>query len=531
VQTTPRDLPSDPDQLRALLAQAHADLAAKDADLSDARATIAEQQTQLKHRDLELEKLKMELARLKRMRFGRSSEKLDRQIAQLELLIEEIETPFVAEAPDAPAPAKARPVRKALPAQLPREPVIHDAGCRCPTCGGALRDAGEDVAEVLEYVPEHWKVLRHVRPKRACDACQTIVQADAPSRPIPRSYAGPGLLAHVLVSKYCDHLPLHRQSRIYARDGVDIDVSTLADWVGQSSALVAPLVEAIERHVMAGDKLHADDTPVPVLAKGKGRTKTGRLWTYARDDRASGSSDPPAVRFRYTPDRKGVHPQTHLADFKGALQADGYAGFHHLYGTDRVEVACWAHVRRKFYDIQQSTGSPIAQDVLTRIGELYAVEADIRGKPPDARQAARQARAGPVLDALKQCLEQTLRTLSAKSALAKAIGYALPRWPALTRYRDNGRLEIDNNIAERSLRCVALGRKNYLFAGADSGGERAANIYTLIGTAQLNGLDPEAYLREVLTRIADHPIKRIDDLLPWNISKADADPSGNTTTD
>ena len=292
---------------------AQQDLATKEAELETARHA-------LRHRDLQIEKLKIEL---------------DRQIEQLELLIEELETPVTVAPPAAPeAEPKARPVRKPLPEHLPRESIVHDRACSCPQCGGTLRPIGEDVSETLEYVPEHFKVIRHVRPKSACDACDAVVQASAPSRPIARSYAGPGLLSHVLVSKYADHLPLHRQSRMYARDGVEIDVSTLADWVGQSSALLAPLVEALSAYVMAGSKLHADDTPVPVLAKGLGRTKTGRLWTYVRDDRASGSKEPPAVLFRYTPDRKGERPRTHLAEYAGALQADGYAGFHHLYGDD-----------------------------------------------------------------------------------------------------------------------------------------------------------------------------------------------------
>nr|WP_051883797.1 IS66 family transposase [Salinisphaera hydrothermalis] len=497
--------------------------------LAETRAQLAERETeitrlrgQLSHREAQLEKLKFELARLKRQRFGRRSEKLDGEIAQLELLIEELETPVVSPAPvDRSAPSRRRPVRQALPAHLPRESIVHACDCVCPDCGGALRAIGEDVSEILEYVPEHWQVIRHVRPKHACDHCDTVMQAPAVSRPIVNGYAGPGLLAHVLVSKYADHLPLYRQSKIYARDGVELDVSTLADWVGQASALVRPLVEAIGDHVMAATKLHADDTPVPVLAPGRGRTKTGRLWTYVRDDRASADATPPAVCFRYTPDRKGERPRAHLKPFAGALQADGYAGFHHLYARGViVEVGCWAHVRRKFYDIHQAMASPIAADILERIADLYQVESAIRGQPPADRRAARQARAGPMLTALKQQLNTALHQVSAKSPLATAIKYALSRWPALTRYRDDGVLEIDNNIAERALRCVALGRKNYLFAGADSGGERAAAIYTLIGTAQLNGVNPEAYLRHVLERIADLPVHRISELLPWHVKDA-----------
>jgi transposase len=401
---------------------------------------------------------------------------------------------------------------------LPREEQVHQPTCDCPQCGGELKVLGEDVSEVLEYVPSRFKVIRHVRPKLACASCQTIVQVPAPTRPIARGLAGPGLLAHVLVAKYADHLPLYRQSEIYAREGVDLDRSTLADWVGGASALLEPLVEAVGRHVLAAHKLHADDTPVPVLCPGRGTTKTGRLWTYVRDDRPAGSADPPAVLFRYSPDRKGDRPRQHLSAFRGVLQADGYAGFDRLYGQTIQEAACWAHVRRKFYDLHVAQASPLAEAALDQIAALYAIEAEIRGRAPDERAAVRQARAGPLLTALHEWMHKALGSISKKSELAVAIRYALSRWVALTRYRDDGRLEIDNNAAERALRACALGRKNWLFAGADAGGERAAAIYTLLGTAKLNGLDPEGYLRHVLDRIAEHPINRIDDLLPWNVA-------------
>jgi hypothetical protein len=345
------------------------------------------------------------------------------------------------------------------------------------------------------------------------------VQAEAPSRPIERGLAGPGLLAHVLVSKYCDHLPLFRQAKIYARQGVELERSTMADWVGGTSKLLEALVEALRRYVMSAGKLHADDTPVPVLAPGLGKTKTGRLWTYVRDDRPAGDTTAPAVWFAYSPDRKGEHPERHLQKFSGVLQADAYAGFNQLYQDGRIQQACcWAHVRRHFYDLEQAHASAVAREALVRIGALYRIEEEIRGRPPDERRSVRQARTKPLLESLRQWFETTLSKLSRKSDTTAAIRYALTRWDALTRFVDDGGIEIDNNAAERSLRDVALGRKNYLFAGSDAGGERAAAIYSLIGSAKLNGLDPEAYLRDVLTRIADYPINRIQELLPWNIS-------------
>jgi len=323
----------------------------------------------------------------------------------------------------------------------------------------------------------------------------------------------------VLVSKYADHLPLYRQSEIYARAGVDLDRSTLADWVGATSHLLTPLVDAVRKHVLAASKLHVDDTPVPVLAPGMGKTKTARLWTYVRDDRPAGHTTAPAVWFAYSEDRKGEHPKQHLSNFSGMLQADGYAGFHHLYEGGRIqEAACWAHVRRKFYDIHAANGSAIAAEAIERIGLLYDIEREIRGKPVDVRLESRQARGRLLMDYLHRWFNKILAGLSRKSDTAVAIRYALSRWRALTRYLEDGSIEMDNSAAERALRTVALGRKNYLFAGSDAGGERAAAIYTLLGTAKLNRLDPELYLCHVLERIADHPINRIHELLPWNLA-------------
>jgi transposase len=527
---SPHVLPDDLESLKRLLVEQQALVSSLEQQVRSREAQLQHVRAELLSRDVLIEKLKIELVRLKRLRFGRSSEQLDAKIAQLELTLEELEAsetqlaaPIAATAVTALAAERAKPARKPLPVHLPRERIVHQDLCSCPECGGELKKLGEDVSEVLEYVPSHFKVIRHVRPKFACDTCQSITQSAAPERPIARGLAGSGLLAHVLVSKYCDHLPLYRQSEIYARSGVELERSTLADWVGQCSALLAPLVGSLSRYVLSGSKLHADDTPVPVLQPGRGTTKQGRLWTYVRDDRPSGSADPPAAWFAYSPDRKGVHPRMHLKGFEGVLQADGYAGFDRLFNEADLqhpirEAACWAHVRRKFYDIHQATKSPAALEALNRIGELYAIEEEIRGQPPDVRQHVRTARAGPKLQALQSWMIHTRSQLSKKSDLAGAIHYALSRWRALTRYCEDGRIEIDNNAAERSLRAVALGRKNYLFAGSDAGGERAAAIYSLLGTAKLNGIDPEHYLRFVLERIAEHPINRISELLPWNVA-------------
>jgi transposase len=483
---------------------------------------------------LMVDKLALQLLRARRVQYGRSSEQLDDpQIA----LIEGqplYEHPAPKASPKAEA-ANSPGIDRQLPAHLPRENQVHrpaatdaahDASgdaCGCTACGGRLRQIGADVSEQLEYVPARFKVLRHVRPKLACVACQSIFQAAAPSRPIARGVAGPALLANVLVSKYCDHIPLHRLARIHAREGVCFDPSTYGGWVEQSHALLDPLVAALGRYTLASAKVHADDTPVPVLDPGRGRTKTGRLWVYVRDDRPAGSTEPPAAWYRYSPNRKGEHPQDHLRNYRGILQADAYGGYAKIYATGRVEeAACWAHARRPFWDMYENQGrvaGSIAEQALQRIAALYAVEADIRGQPPDLRRRERQARAGPLLVELHTWLTGMVGRVSAKSELAKAIGYSLTRWRALTRYRDDGRIEIDNNAAERALRGVALGRGNYLFMGSDAGGERAASIYSLVETAKLNGLDPQAYLREVLTRIADHPINRIDELLPWNIAR------------
>jgi transposase len=504
------DLASLPADVRALIEAQAATIAQQGAELSAHRAMV--------------ETLRLQLARLRRMQFGRSSEKLDAEIAQLTLALEDLEAgierrdePADEEPTARPDASGQRPARRPLPDHLPRTVVAHHAACACPRCGGVLRPLGEDVTEVLDYVPASFRVIRHVRPKFSCRSCETITQAPAPELPVRRGRATAGLLAHVLVAKFADHLPLYRQSEIYAREGVELERSTLADWVGQSANLLRPLVDALAKHVLAGDRVHADDTPVPVLAPGAGKTKTGRLWAYLRDERPHAGPAAPAVFYRYSPDRRAEHPHAHLVGFTGVLHADGYTGFDGLYQDGRViEAACWAHVRRKFFDLHTARQSPVAADALQRIRALYAIEDDVRGRPPDERRHAREKRARPLLDDMRAWLDTTLRQTSKRSDLAKAIRYALARWTALTRYVGDGRIEIDNNPVERAIRPIALGRKNWLFAGSDAGGTRAAAIASLIATARLNGLDPEAYLRHVLGRIATHPARRIGELLPWN---------------
>lgn len=508
---TAAELPDDIDELKRLVLAAEAGLIAK---------------------SLEAEKLKFELARLKRMQFGQSSERLDRQIEQLELKLEDIEAAAAESAPAAepePSPAAApeppppRKPRRKLPDHLPRRDEVHEpVSCACPRCGTErMRKVSEDVTEILEYVPARFEVVRHVRPAYSCAKCEAMAQVSMPALPIPRAMAGASVIAHVLMAKFADHIPLYRQAEIYARDGLDLDRSLLAEWVGKAAWLLRPLAERIGGHVMAGRVIHADDTPVDVLAPGNGKTRTGRFWVYLRDERAHAGPAPPAVLYRYTPDRKGERCRDHLARFTGALHADGYAGFGKLYDVDGcgpprvIEVACWAHVRRGFFEVHNSNGSGVAKEALERIGALFDIERTIAGTPPERRRGVRQAQAASRLAAFAEWLDRQLTLVSGRSELARAIRYARWRWVELTRYLDDGRLEISNNAAENAIRPLALGRKNWLFAGSDAGGERAAVIYTLVRTAKLNGLEPEAYLRDVLGTIGTHAVSRLDELLPW----------------
>ncbi len=523
--TTP--LPADLDTLRLFAERLQAELARKEIE-------IAANAAEIHAKTLHIEKLKMQLAVLRRARFGRSSEKLDRDIEQLELLIgelEEEEAESIARA-QAAGPAghsqpalreRRHPVRKPLPPHLPREIVIHEPACVCPGCGGTVFSRiGQDDRELLEYVPSSFKVIQHIRPKLSCRSCETIVQAPMPALPIERGRPGPGLMAHVVVSKFCDHIPLHRQTAIHLRAGVELERATLADWVGQAVFLLTPLAEAIGRHVRAGEVLHADDTTVPVLAPGLGKTRTGRLWVAVRDERPWGSQVPPAAFYRYSADRKAIHAEALLRPCRGFLHADGYAGFLQFYrpttpagDAPLIEVACWSHARRKFYDDHHKTASPIALEALQRIGTMFAIESQIQGKPPDRRAAIRLEHAQPLLDQLKAFLDAALMRISGKSNLAQAIRYTLSRWQALSRYVTDGRLEMSNNAAERAMRVPVLGRKNYLFCGSDAGGQRAACMYTIIETTKMTGVDPQAYLTDILGRIAEHPIRKIDELLPW----------------
>ena len=461
---------------------------------------------EVKSQALLIEKLKHQLAGQNRHRFGVRSESLD----QLNLAFEEDEQ--IAQASDAQAKPTRLPEdktprqhsRKPLPDHLDRHDEVLSTGEDCARCGGKLKTLGEDITKELEYVPGRFIVNRIVRPRKACAGCEAIVQSPLPSRPIERGRPGPGLLAHVLVSKYADHLPLYRQSQIYAREGIDLDRSTIADWVGRSTALLEPLADEIGRTVRRGDALFADDTPVKMQAPGQKKTKTARVWAYVRDEGPWSGSSPPCAWYQFTIDRKGEHPVSHLA------------GFNDLFGDDKAnEMACMAHVRRKFVDVLTSQGNAIAEDAIRRIAELYAVEKDARGKSPDARVALRQARSKPIFDDLEAWLHAQLPKISGKSPLARAIRYALGRMPKAQPYLDNGHLELDNNTAERAVKPVAIGRNNWMFASSEGGGKAMAIAFTLIETAKLNDVDPQAWLTWVLAQIADHKITRLDELLPW----------------
>ena len=484
---------------------------------AEARASGAE--TMVAH-------LKLMIAKLRHDRFGASSERGRKLLDQMELELEELEA---AAAEDASSAAKngtvvqaftrRKPVRAPLPEHLPRERVIIPGPAACPCCGGRLTKLGEAITESLESVPRQWKVVQTVREKFTCRACETITQPPAPFYPIARGRAGPNLLSLILTSKFGDHLPLNRQSEAYAREGINLDVSTLADWVGACTATLAPLVTLIRAHVMAAERIHGDDTTVPVLAKGK--TITGRLWVYLRDDRPFGGRAPPAAMFFYSRDRSGMHPAQHLAGYGGILQADAYAGFNDLYASERkpdpiVEALCWAHGRRKLFELAEVAHAPLAIEAVRRIDAIFDVERGINGLPPSQRLAVRREQVVPLVTSLESWMRAARSKMSRHADVAKSMDYMLKRWDAFSRFLDDGRICLTNNAAERALRGIALGRKAWLFAGSDRGGERAAAMYSLIVTARLNNLDPRAWLADVLGRIGDHPASRIDELLPWN---------------
>jgi transposase len=479
--------------------------------------------------------LKLLIAKLRREQYGQSSERGRKLLDQLELQLEEA-TAAAAEDELAAAPAagtavgpstRRKPVRAPFPADLPRERVVIPGPTACPCCGGKLAKFGETITETLEVVPRQWKVVQTVREKFTCRRCEKITQPPAPFHTIARGRAGASLLAMILYAKYGHHQPLNRQSESFAREGIDLDVSTMADWVGACTASLTPLVELIGMHVLGAARLHGDDTTVPVLAKGK--TMTGRVWTYVRDDRPFAGPTPPAAIFFYSRNRDGEHPSRHLAGYAGILQADAYGGFNGLYDARRsprpiAEAACWSHGRRKFFvlaDLAKSApgnkhGAPLAVEAVRQIDAIFAIERENNGLPAEQRLAVRTTRIVPLISELESWMRSERARLSRHADVAKAMDYMLKRWAAFTRFLSDGRICLTNNAAERALRGIAIGRKNWLFAGSDRGGERAASMYTLIATAKLNNIDPQAWLADVLSRIADHPARRLHELLPWN---------------
>jgi transposase len=526
------NLPDDPAELRAMIAVLQAENARIEAENAKISAT-------LRVHDQLVQALRLRIAKLQKLAFGKSSEKIEREIEQLELALEDLLV-AVAEEDDAPidegrdepspeaadAPALRR--RPRVSDTTPRERRELDPGTCCPDCGGDLRVVGEDVSELLDMIAAQMKVIQIARIKKSCRRCERMVQEPAPSRPIPGSMAGPNLLAHVLVSKFDDHLPLYRQHEIFARMGADIPESTLVGWCGRAMKTLLPLIERIEADIMASDLLHADDTPIRVLDRslrdkglGKG-VRQGRIWAYVRDQRPWAGASPPGAVYRFAPDWKEEHVLGHLANARGILQADGYKGYAKLYapepdGTARLsEAACWAHLRRDFHDFWTSTKSEIAREALDRIGKFYDIERDINGQPADVRHAARQKLSRPKVEAFFAWSEQQLLRIPGKSDLAKAFRYGISRQEAFSLFLTDGRVAIDNNPAERALRPIGIGRKNWLFAGADTGAETLSRAMTIIETAKLNGLDPLAYLADILDRIHDHKINRLDELLPWH---------------
>jgi transposase len=510
------------------------EVAALKAALTEARARLSGAEALIEH-------LQLVIAKMKRERFGPHSERSQRLLDQMELQLEELaaaagEDEAKSEAAGVQVQGFARrpATRRNFPAHLPRRRIVHPAPTSCPCCGGSkLSKIGEDVTETLDVVPRQWFVTEHVREKFSCRSCEKITQPPAPFHVIARGFAGPSLLAMILVEKYADHQPLNRQSEQYQREGIELSLSTMADHVGACTAVLMPLYELIKAHVFAAERIHGDDTTVPVLAKVK--TRTGRLWTYVRDDRPFGGRDPPAAVYFYSADRAGIHPEQHLSGYAGILQADAYAGFNTIYKGDRkpapiTEAACWAHGRRKLFELADiaskarnrklTTISPMALQAVQKIDAIFMAERSIHGLPPDERLAARRKDVAPLVRELIDWMTHERAKLSRHNEVAKAFDYMLKRLDAFTRFLDDGRICLSNNAAERALRGIALGRKAWLFAGSDRGGERAAVMLTLIQTAKLNDVDPHAWLADVLARIADHKITDLAALLPWNWRRA-----------
>jgi transposase len=530
--------PDDIETLKQLLRTREVELVQARTEASNARAEASNARAEASNAEALITHLRLTIEKLKRDLFGPRNERKARLVDQMELQLEELEAAAtedeaaVEKAAAATAQVRAftrrKPVRQTFPAHLPRERIVVPGPTTCACCGSKrLAKLGEDVTETLEVVPRQWKVVQHVREKFTCRDCEKISQAPAPFHVLPRGFAGPSLLAMILFEKYGQHQPLNRQSERYAREGIDLSVSTLADQVGACAAVLRPLYELIRAHVFAGDRVHGDETTVPVLAKHQ--TRKGRLWTYVRDDRPFAGPAPPAAVFFYSRDRTAEHPERHLADYTGILQADAYAGFNRLYAADRkggpiMQASCWAHGRRKFFELADVTAkasgklaviAPIAFEAVKRIDAIFDIEREITGRSIDERRAVRRARVAPLVSDLETWVHSERAKLSRHSDVAKAMNYMLNRWDTFTRFLDDGRICLTNNAAERALRGIALGRKSWLFAGSDRGGERAAVMYTLIQTARLNGVDPQAWLADVLARINDHNIQKLDELLPW----------------
>jgi transposase len=547
MDSAPDGTANDIEALKAALATAHDKLVAEasravcaEAELAVARAKASDDEALIAH-------LKLQIEKLNRDRYGPRSERTARLLDQLELTLEELETAATEDELAAEMAAakttkvasftRKRPSRKPFPDHLPRERVIVPGPVACACCGGArLSKLGEDITETLEVIPKSWKVIQHVREKFTCRDCEKISQAPAPFHVIARGWAGPSLLAMVLFEKFGQHQPLNRQAERYAKEGVPLSLSTLADQVGGCTAALMPLFKRLEAHVLSAERLHGDDTTVPVLAKGK--TLTGRIWVYVRDDKPFGGQAPPGAVFYYSRDRAGEHPQAHLVNYSGIFQADAYGGYGKLYEAGRapgpiIEAACWVHARRPFFvmaDLAENARrkaqgkkpaviSPLALEAVRRIDALFEIERSINGQSAERRRAVRQELSAPLVADLQTWMREQRAKLSRGNDVAKAMDYMLKRWSAFTRFLDDGRICLSNNAAERGLRGIALGRKSWLFCGSDRGGERAAVMYSLIVTAKMNDVDPQAWLADVLARIAEHPVQRLDDLPPWNWRK------------